>query len=97
MKTIIIEPRASMEIDDAFHWYEAERAGLGVELRAALRETLNTISEHPSLYPLVRRDARRALLKRFPYAVFFREYPEVIAIFAFMHTHRDPRHWQSRL
>lgn len=97
MKPVIIEDQASAEIEEAFHWYETERAELGVELRRDLRETLDTISDHPRLYPTIGRGARRALLKRFPYAAFYREYPELISVFAFLHTHRDPRRWQSRL
>lgn len=97
MKLIVIEDRASAEVEEAFQWYEEQRAGLGVELRQDLRETLVTISEHPRLYRSVGRGARHALLKRFPYAAFYREYPEFISVFAFLHTHRDPRRWQSRL
>lgn len=97
MKPVIIEDRASAEIEEAFHWYEVERAGLGVELRQDLRETLDTVSDHPRLYPSVGRGARPALLKRYPYAVFYREYDSAILVFAILHTRRDPRRWQSRI
>jgi plasmid stabilization system protein ParE len=40
---------------------------------------------------------RRALLTRFPYAVYFRETEESVQVFAVFHARRDPRELQSKL
>ena len=50
----------------------------------------------PGRYPVVRGSARRALLRRFPYAVFFVASPDLVNIIAYLHARRDPRHWQER-
>jgi len=50
----------------------------------------------PERYPLVRGSARRALLRRFPYAIYFVATPELVSVFACLHARRDPRHWQER-
>lgn len=96
MKPLIIRPAAVADIEDAFQWYETERPGLGVEFRAAIQRTLTTIAANPRFYPIVHRDTRRALLRRFPYGVYYREFSDVIAVVACVHSHRHPRYWQSR-
>ena len=54
-------------------WYESERAGLGLEFKAAVDALLAIIARQPTLFRCVRGPARRAVLKRFPYTVHFVE------------------------
>jgi len=97
VKPLIIRPSAAADIEDAYRWYETHRRGLGAEFREALREALANIAENPARYPMLYRGTRRALLKRFPYGVYYREHPDVIAVVACMHGSRNPRRWQSRI
>jgi plasmid stabilization system protein ParE len=48
------------------------------------------ISALPLSYRLVLRDARRALVRRFPYVVVFRITRDQIRVLAVVHQHRDP-------
>ena len=96
MKPIIVRPAAAAEMEEAFRWYEGQRPGLGEEFREAFRDALNTIAAHPDLYQVVHRRTRRVFLKRFPYGVYYREYPQVIVVVACMHGSRDPQRWQPR-
>lgn len=86
----IVRPAAAADIDEAFLWYEAQRAGLGHEFLAAAQTLIDAITEHPFRYPVIRRNTRRALLRRFPYAIYFRIYGEVIVVVACMQGRRDP-------
>ena len=44
----------------------------------------------------VQRNTRRALLRRFPYGIYCRIYPDTIVIVACMHGRRDPKRWRAR-
>ena len=35
MKPVLIRPAAAVDIEEAFHWYEGQRVGLGIELESA--------------------------------------------------------------
>jgi len=96
VKPVLIRPAAAADIEDAFEWYEAQRSGLGEEFLEMLTSSLNRIAENPQIYQVIYRETRRALLKRFPYSVFFKEFPQVIIVVACMHSHRNPKRWQSR-
>lgn len=42
-------------------------------------------------------DARRVLLRRFPYAVFFEVHGSDVVVLACPHTARDPEEWLRRI
>jgi plasmid stabilization system protein ParE len=41
-------------------------------------------------------ETRRALVRRFPYAIYFHAMSDEIVVLAVIHSRRHPRHWQSR-
>ena len=92
----LLAPEAKGDLADAFAWYEAQRTGLGSEFLAQVALILESIEHAPERYPIVRGTTRRALVRRFPYAVFYISDPDVVAVTAVMHGRRDPRRWQSR-
>ena len=93
---VVVRPAAAADIDEAFLWYERRRAGLGNEFLAAVQSTVDNIVAHPTMYPVIHRDTRRVLVPRFPYAIFYRVYGEVVAVVACLHGRRDPRQSRSR-
>lgn len=93
---LLSEPRAALDVEAAFAWYENERPGLGLEFLGELRAAYNRIAGGPFGYRDVRSGIRRALLKRFPYAVYFTIDGDVVVVVAVLHVSRDPAEWQRR-
>ena len=93
---LLVRPAAAADIEDAYHWYENQRAGLGDEFLELVGQSLSAIQEHPARYAVIHRDTRRAFLRRFPYGVFYRARADAVVVVACMHARRDPRRWQSR-
>ncbi len=54
------------------------------------------VAENPEAYPILHRNTRRIRLRRFPYGLFYRLYPDMIVIVACMHARRDPVRWKHR-
>jgi len=48
-------------------------------------------------WPRVRGEARRRLVRRFPFAVNYLVEPQHIEVLAVFHTSRDPKVWHGRL
>jgi hypothetical protein len=67
---LIILPEAQKDIRDAYWWYEDRRTGLGEEFLGCLDACIQTIRRCSELYPVVYEHYHRALVRRFPYAVF---------------------------
>lgn len=97
MHPVIITPSARTELIDAQDWYENEVPGLGRRFRAAVDAVVERIGANPRQFPVIYKDVRRALLRRFPYALMFIiEADETLTIIACFHGSRDPAHWQKR-
>ena len=93
---VLVRPAAAADIDDAFLWYEGQRPGLGADFLRTVDSALAAIQSNPQLHAVIYRNTRRALLRRFPYGVYYRVYPDSIVIVACMHGRRDPKRWQVR-
>jgi len=90
-----VTARALRETQAAYDWYERQRPQLGAEFISVLDVELRAIRERPTSYPIVHRSVRRALLRRFPYAVFFDMSGTAVLVIAVLHAARDPRRWPS--
>ena len=95
-RQFILRPRAERDIQSAYEWYESQRAGLGHEFLAALRERLEAVRGHPESSPVIYRGIRRAVVSRFPYLIFYVARPERVAVLAVLHHARNPAVWPRR-
>lgn len=84
---------AGQDLAAAYGWYEAQRPGLGEQFLSAVNASFDLIGQFPEMFALVHGDVRRAIVSRFPYAVFYRVEPRRIVVLAILHTARDPRTW----
>jgi plasmid stabilization system protein ParE len=93
---VTVLPAAEAEITEAFRWYEDKSEGLGSEFMRALDATLATVQRGPALFAAVHKQVRRAMLRRFPYGVFYLHEGDQIIVIACFHASRDPKQWQDR-
>jgi len=76
-----------------FAYYEGKTEGLGGKFLAAVDSAFDAIERYPEMFARVHGEVRRAILSRFPYAVFYRVEPKRVVVLAVLHTTRDPRLW----
>jgi hypothetical protein len=55
------------------------------------------IAERPSAFPPVGRGARRFVIRRFPYGIFYRHKGDTIVVYSCFHSHRNPRSRKKQL
>jgi plasmid stabilization system protein ParE len=94
---LILVPQAELDVADAYGWYEGRRVGLGEEFLSCVDASIQAICRAPEMYPVVHETYRRALVRRFPYAVFYEHKGETVTIYSVFHTSRDPEKWRQRL
>jgi plasmid stabilization system protein ParE len=93
---VIFSLEARSEALDAFHWYEERRQGLGAAFRVELDAAIDGVASGPESFPIHYRDLRRVLVRRFPYAVYYRIYPELVIVVAVFHGKRNPSELRRR-
>ena len=97
MARLVLRPAAEADIAAAALWYEARASGLGAEFLRLVDVALAEVQRMPERFPVVHEQCRRALLRRFPYGIYFVPTAELISVLARMHARRDPRRWEERV
>lgn len=87
---------ADHELNEAAQYYEREEAGLGAAFLQEIDRTLQSIQAHPEAGAIFRRDVRRRLVRRFPYAVLYKIKPTGVRVLAVMNLRRRPMYWVGR-
>ncbi len=94
---LILAPEAEQDIADAYAWYEDRRHGLGEEFLTCVDASIQRICRTPELPAKVHEDYRRALVRRFPYVIFYEYTGGTVTVYCVFHTSRDPDKWRERL
>jgi len=94
---IIVRPEAAREVQEAFDWYEEKSEGLGLEFLRAADACMAGIRRSPIASPVMYQEVRRALLRKFPYAIFYIVKEERIIVLACFHAKRAPIDWMRRV
>ena len=87
---------ARSEFETAAQWYEEQRKGLGAQFVLAVEAKLDFIRKSPEIFPVTYNQYRRALVKRFPFAIFFEKVDDEIRILAVYHTSRTSENLKDR-
>jgi len=97
MKRIVrLRDEAEHDLADAASWYEQQRTGLGHEFLDDVQSVLDRIGEDPLNFPIVHRSARRAVMNRFPFCIYFIAKQTETIVFAVIHGTRHPLRWKGR-
>lgn len=94
---LLVRRGAKADVHAAARWYELQRPGLGREFVTEVDAALNRVAETPFQYQVLHREARRAIVHRFPFGVFYRIEASNIVVFCVTHLHRDPTTWKARV
>lgn len=95
-RSLVFRPQARQEFDAAGDWYEREQAGLGKAFLAEVDRLLKLISSNPDAFPEMFDGVRKAVVKRFPYCLYFRVRENTIVVLAVFHSARNPAIWRGR-
>ena len=94
--------QAEEELYEAARWYEDQLPGLGNDLLIEVDHWLDVIPDTPLGWPewpgaqKLDPSVRRAVLKRFPFAIAYQVFEARMVVLAFAHTGRRPLYWSSR-
>jgi toxin ParE1/3/4 len=63
---------------------------------AVIDHHVREIASAPDRFPKIGGVIQRCVVRKYPFIIFFKEYPEHIRILAVAHTSRHPNYWQRR-
>jgi plasmid stabilization system protein ParE len=94
---LIHHPAAGAELIAAARYYEQQVPTLGAQFLDAVDRAVALILESPTRWRPIEADVRRYLMPRFPFAIYYRIFPDHLRILAVKHHSRHPDYWRSRL
>lgn len=93
----LFHPEAELEFLRAIDYYEDKEKDLGYDFALEIYSSIERIITYPSAWPIVAKNIRRTLARRFPYAILYSQIEEEIYILAVMHLNREPDYWKGRI
>jgi plasmid stabilization system protein ParE len=93
---IIVRRLAERDLEDAEDWYNGQQPGLGTEFRDTITDLFGRLAENPRIYPRVYGDVHRAVLRRFPYLVYFLIDDSEVIVLTVLDSRRDPHIHRER-
>jgi plasmid stabilization system protein ParE len=97
IERVIFTAEADDDIAASYDWFESREPGLGEEFLRCVEARVLTIQRHPDLYPAATGTFRRALIRRFPYEIFYEATKSTLTIYSVFHCSQDPEKWRHRL
>ena len=90
---VVYRRKVGRDLAGGFGYYEGQSEGLGERFLAAVDSAFDAIERYPEMFSRVHGEVRRAVISKFPYAVFFRIDPKRVVVLTVLHTARDPKLW----
>jgi plasmid stabilization system protein ParE len=88
---------AELDLADATAWYMERSLELARGFLLEFVRVKEVVQQSPRLWRELEPGFRRALFRRFPYALIYVEEPHRVLVLTVMHQRRDPEAWKSRL
>ncbi|MDA3787956.1 MAG: hypothetical protein PF503_05640 [Desulfobacula sp.] len=83
-------PEIEEDVIASYLWYEEKTLGLGEEFLRMFYARAAELSYNALLYQKVYGDVRRCLLRRFPYAIYFKIEGNAIIVIGLFHCAGNP-------
>jgi len=93
---IKIDKDALLDIQEIINWYNSELQGLGARFQKQTVLQINALKKNPFIHAIRYDDIRCIVIKRFPFMIHYavNDKEKTVAIFAVIHTSRNPKIWE---
>jgi plasmid stabilization system protein ParE len=90
--TISVRSLASQQLQQAYDYYESQQVGLGVSFLDAFHQVLDLLQKQPFIFQIrYGNDVRAAVVKGYPYLIYYRVNEAIINVLAVFNTRQDPQ------
>ena len=94
---LIVAPEVEQDLSKAYDWYQERREGLGEEFLTCVDACIQAICGNPEMHAIIYKEYRRALVRRFPYSVFYELMGNTVTVYCIFHHSQHPEKWRKRL
>lgn len=92
-----IHPFAELDIKHAKEWYNGKSDYLGDEFFTEVEKTISQLLHNPKQFPILTKNIRKAVVKRFPFCIFYIVGANTVDLYSVFHNSRNPQVWKKRI
>ena len=96
IRRVVLLAEVKRDLQEAYSWYEERSPGLGAEFLRNVEACLSLTVRNPEIRGIVFKNYRRALVRRFPFAVFYEAEKISLVVYAAFHCSQHPARWRRR-
>ena len=87
---IEIRHLATIEIIEAYDWYELQKEGLGLDFLNELENFYDSLLRNPNTYGFYEKPVREGKIYRFPYTVVYEVFNDTIVVYSVFMAKQNP-------
>ena len=87
---IDIRPLATLEVLDAYDWYESQSEGLGSRFLEELEDFYTAITANPAIHSFYLESVQQGTLHKFPYTVLYEAFDNTIVVYSVFMKKQNP-------
>ena len=95
MKKVSVSPRAREDFKAALSWYYEADPRVSRRFLQAVKDCIARIAAAPRRFPQRSHGARRLLVPKFPYQIYYSDGESSVEIIAIVHSRRHPDAWRE--
>jgi toxin ParE1/3/4 len=96
-RSVSLHPEALDEAVAATEWYAKRSRRAAESFLDEMDRMIVRLSENAGQFPTFDFGTRRAMLRRFPWPLVFRETSSGLEVIAVVHSRRRPGYWRNRV
>jgi len=94
--SLLINPFAQSDMKIAADWYSKRKEGLNREFIEEIEKTIQQILKNPLQFAFIKKKIRMAIVKRFPFGIYYYVGEDIITVLAVFHFSRNPKVMKKR-
>jgi hypothetical protein len=88
---------ARNDLVDGYYFYELQAEGIGTYFLDSVYSDIESLKDNAGIHPVHFGEYHRLLAARFPFAVYYKTFEDVVLIYAVLDCRREPAWIRSNL
>ncbi len=95
--SIELSDEAEVDFEKSYEFYYEDSPKVADTFFKRINLGFKSINQNPESFPIVHKDVRKYVVKKFPFVIYYRIVDAKIQVIAIFHTSRNPEIWNERI
>ena len=92
-----LSDEAEVDFNKSYKFYYEDSPKVAETYFKQINIAFENVKQNPESFPVVRKNVRKYVVKKFPFVIYYQIVDTVIQVIAIFHTSRNPEIWNERI